>query len=118
MWFAAIAAALPLVPLPTPRIDVALRMMEDTATEAPAQEASPDEDAVADAGEERVKLKLVTTEIVGVAQTFLDLPIGSERVVTLGEHRYVFVLEWHYHPPGFPGAPTGWHHGVTVYELR
>ena len=32
--------------------------------------------------------------------------------------RYVFVLERHYHPPGFVGGPTGYHKGVTVYEFR
>jgi hypothetical protein len=67
---------------------------------------------------DRVKLKLVTPLIVSVAQTFLDLPMGAERHVTLDGHRYVFVLEQHYHPPGFVGAPNGFHKGVTVYELR
>jgi hypothetical protein len=114
MWFAAIAAALPLIPLPTPRMDVALHLEDAVTTDEPA----PPPIAAPPAEEERVKLKLVTTEIVNVAETFLDLPIGTERFVTLGDHRYVFVLEWHYHPPGYPGAPTGWHHGVTVYELR
>lgn len=67
---------------------------------------------------ERVKLKLVTPEIVSVAQSYLDLPMGAERYVTLEGKRYVFVLELHYHPPGFVGAPNGWHKGVTVYELH
>jgi hypothetical protein len=46
------------------------------------------------------------------------LPMGDERFVAIDGHRYVFVLERHYHPPGFVGAPNGWHKGVTVYELR
>ena len=65
-----------------------------------------------------MKLKLVTPEIVSVAQSYLDLPMGAERYVTLEGKRYVFVLEQHYHPPGFVGAPKGWHKGVTVYELH
>jgi hypothetical protein len=67
---------------------------------------------------ERVMLKVVTPEIVRVAQGLLDLPMGDERFVGIDGHKYVFVLERHYHPPGFVGAPNGWHKGVTVYELR
>ena len=66
----------------------------------------------------RVALKIVTPEIIRVARGFLDLPMGDERFVAIDGHRYVFVLERHYHPPGFVGAPNGWHKGVTVYELR
>ncbi len=66
----------------------------------------------------RVALKIVTPEIIRVARRFLDLPMGDERFVAIDGHRYVFVLERHYHPPGFVGAPNGWHKGVTVYELR
>jgi hypothetical protein len=69
-------------------------------------------------GGERVMLRIVTPEIVRVAQTFLDLPMGTERFATIDGRRYVFVLEQHYHPPGFIGAPSGYHKGVTVYELR
>jgi hypothetical protein len=71
-----------------------------------------------DASGHRVMIKIVTPEIVRVAQTFLDLKLGEERYATVGGHHYVFVLETHYHPPGFVGAPTGYHKGVTVYELR
>jgi hypothetical protein len=71
-----------------------------------------------DVSGERVKPKLVTPEIVSVAQSYLDLPMGAERYITLEGKRYVFVLEQHYHPPGFVGGPTGWHKGVTVYELH
>ena len=67
--------------------------------------------------------KLVTPEMIRVAQTFLDLPMGTERFATVGGRHYVFVLERHYHPPGFIGEdgrpkPTGYHKGVTMYELR
>jgi hypothetical protein len=71
-----------------------------------------------DTSGERVRLKVVTTGIVRVAKTFLDLPMGAERSVSLDGRRYLFVLERHYHPPGFVGGPHGFHKGVTVYELR
>ncbi len=59
----------------------------------------------------------LTPEQVHTAQTFLDLPMGTARTAELGGRRYQFVLEWHYHAPGFVGGPTGWHKGVTIYEL-
>src|ERR1019366_906265 len=65
-----------------------------------------------DASGERVKLKLVTPETVAIAQGFLDLPMCAERFVTLNGKRCVFVLERHYHPDGFVGAPNGFHKGV------
>jgi len=68
--------------------------------------------------EQRVKLKLVTPEIVRAAEDLLNLPMGAERYGTLSGKRYVFVLERHYHPPGFVGAPNGWHKGVTVYRVE
>ncbi len=67
---------------------------------------------------ERVRPKLVNPAMVAAAQSFINLPMGSERYATVNGKRYVFVLEQHYHPPGFVGAPTGYHKGVTMYELR
>jgi hypothetical protein len=71
-----------------------------------------------DASGERVKPKLVTPALVNAAHAYLDLPMGAERYETLDGKRYVFVLELHYHPPGFVGGPNGWHKGVTVYEVH
>ncbi|HEY1696204.1 MAG TPA: hypothetical protein VGG39_28755 [Polyangiaceae bacterium] len=71
-----------------------------------------------DATGERVKPKLITPELVDVAGSYLDLPMGAERFLTLHGKRYVFVLEQHYHPPGYVGGPTGYHKGVTVYEVH
>ncbi|HXN33519.1 MAG TPA: hypothetical protein VN894_16735, partial [Polyangiaceae bacterium] len=88
---------------------------EDTA---PAEQAVENEgEATDDTSGRRVPLKVVTPEIVRVAKTFLDLPMGAERSVTIDGRRYVFVLERHYHPPGFVGGPHGWHKGVTVYGI-
>ena len=89
---------------------------------APAEPADPQaqsgETPSGDNGGKRVPVKLVTPAIVRVARTFLDLPMGAERQVDVDGQRYVFVLERHYHPPGFVGGPTGFHKGVTVYEFR
>jgi hypothetical protein len=56
--------------------------------------------------------------IVRAAEDLLDLPMGAEHYETVGGKLYVFVLERHYHPPGFVGAPNGWHKGVTVYAVE
>ncbi|MGD0678179.1 MAG: hypothetical protein ABSC94_22435 [Polyangiaceae bacterium] len=89
------------------------------AAGAVEEQAAPEEDEPSEADGERVPYRgLITPEIARVARTFLDLPLGSERVADVEDHRFVFVLERHYHPPGFVGAPTGWHKGVTVYEIR
>jgi hypothetical protein len=96
------------------------------ALPAPEAVASGDElsdptveqqDDMAMAGE-RVKPKLITPAMVAAAESFVKLPLGTERYATVGGRPYVFVVERHYHPPGYVGGPTGWHNGVTMYELR
>jgi hypothetical protein len=72
----------------------------------------------APAAARRVKPKLVTPAMIAAAQRYIKLPMGSERFATVGGKDYVFVLEHHYHPPGFVGGPVGDHKGVTMYELR
>ncbi|MGA7119663.1 MAG: hypothetical protein WBY94_06165 [Polyangiaceae bacterium] len=90
---------------------------EDEA--APAEQAEETEgESSDDTTSTRVHLKVVTPEIVRLAKSFLDLPMGSERSMSVDGRRYVFVLERHYHPPGFVGGPHGWHKGVTVYGVR
>lgn len=101
-WFAALPAALPGEPDADPSTDDGL---------ATAEEAAPDPAA-------RVKPRLVNPAMVAAAQSFVTLPMGSERYATVDGKRYVFVLEQHYHPPGYVGGPTGYHKGVTMYELR
>ncbi len=81
-------------------------------------EQSVTADDAEDTSGERVTLKVVTPAIVRAARTYLDLPMGAERAETIEGQRYVFVLERHYHPPGFVGGPHGWHKGVTVYALH
>jgi hypothetical protein len=90
---------------------------DDSSPAEPATVGADPEEAPSAAGQ-RVSVKLVTPELVRLARSFLDLPMGAERPVSVDGRRYVFVLEHHYHPPGFVGGPNGWHKGVTVYELR
>ena len=123
-WLVSLPAALPH---PPSHRDVR-RAQPPVAAQAPADAtggspSTDEEDAVderTDSGwrGERVAVKVVTQAIVRTAQSFLDLPMGDERFVEIDGRRYVFVLERHYHPPGFVGGPTGWHKGVTAYELR
>jgi hypothetical protein len=80
--------------------------------ELPA-EGSPDP-----SGERVLYRGVITPAIVRQAREYLDLPMGAERNADVEGHHFVFVLERHYHPPGFVGAPNGWHKGVTVYEER
>jgi hypothetical protein len=67
---------------------------------------------------DRVPLRAVTPEMVRLARSFLDLPMGTERYIDVEGRHCVFVVEPHYHPPGFVGGPQGWHKGVSVYEVR
>jgi hypothetical protein len=60
----------------------------------------------------------IPEDVIAYAKTLVNLPMGTEEVAEIGGQRYVFVLERHYHPPGFVGAPSGWHKGVTAYELH
>jgi hypothetical protein len=87
--------------------------------EAPASDDTASEEAQEsdDQTDEKSPYRgLVTPAIARQARAFLDLPMGAEREADVEGHHFVFVLEPHYHPPGFVGAPTGWHKGVTVYE--
>lgn len=60
----------------------------------------------------------IPVNVIEFAKTLVNMPMGAEQVQEIDGQRYVFVLERHYHPPGFVGAPSGWHKGVTAYELH
>jgi hypothetical protein len=97
-------------------------VLPPTSVPAPDSQSVDSGSGSGSGGGERVKPKLVTPDIVAAAEAYLadafHDPVGSEKYVTVDGHDYVFVLEWHYHPQGYAGAPNGWHKGVTVYELR
>lgn len=69
-----------------------------------------------------VALKLVTPAIVDASEhwlkEFYKAPIGTQQQVTVDGRPLVFILQWHFHPEGFVGGPTGKHKGVTVFEER
>jgi len=60
----------------------------------------------------------IPLDVIAFAKTLVNLPMGAEQVEEIDGQRYVFVLERHFHPQGFVGAPSGWHKGVTAYELH
>ncbi len=100
-------------------------MAAGAAGQALASQATPEtSETPPEPTGERVKLKFVTPEIVRVAEDYLaeamhaHAPVGAEEEATIAGRRYVLRVEWHYHPPGFVGAPSGWHKGITVYALR
>lgn len=116
MMAAAIAFALWFSSTPTP--PVAAELAPNGGNTSASAPAAPAENVV----HERVMLKLVTPAIVDASERWLrevyHSPIGTEQKVIVEGRSLVFVLQWHYHPPGFVGAPTGKHRGVTVFEER
>jgi hypothetical protein len=91
---------------------------DDTSSDDTSDDATTDTsgDVADDTAKRTLYRGLITPAIAQQARGFLDLPMGAERTADVEGHHFVFVLERHYHPPGFVGAPTGWHKGVTVYE--
>ena len=113
MMVPAIAFACWFVALPSREPFASL--LDDSAVVAASGSDDADETAPPEA---RVKPKLVSAAMVAAAESFIQLPMGSERYARVDGKRYVFVLEQHYHPPGYVGGPTGYHKGVTMYEVR
>jgi hypothetical protein len=89
---------------------------------ASAQKAAQVEAAaepVTTTGEQRIPIRsAIPASVIAFAKTLVNLPMGAEQIAELEGKRYVFVLEHHFHPAGFVGAPNGWHKGVTAYELQ
>lgn len=99
----------------------AMEPAEETSETDPAlpeEQTTGSSDTPAPSGDRVLYRGIITPEIARVAATFLDLPMGAQRAANVEGHRFVFVLQRHYHPPGFKGAPNGWHKGVTVFEAR
>lgn len=69
---------------------------------------------------EFVAVKVVTPEIKDASERWLkefyNSPVGTRQRVVVDGKPLLFILQWHYHPPGYVGAPTGKHKGVTVFE--
>jgi hypothetical protein len=67
-----------------------------------------------------VAIKVLSPEIIDASEhwlrEFYNSPVGTEQRVLVMGRPLVFVLAWHFHPPGYVGAPTGKHKGVTVFE--
>ncbi len=69
---------------------------------------------------EFVAVKVLTPEIKDASERWLrefyNSPVGTRQTVVVEGRPLLFILQWHYHPPGYVGAPTGKHKGVTVFE--
>ena len=121
MMAAAIAFALWYSTTPTPPAVPALagQAAELGANAGAYASASAAQTGVA---HELVVLKLVTPAIADAAGHWLKSvyhqPIGTQQHVVVDGRPLVFILQVHYHPPGFVGGPTGNHKGVTVFEER
>jgi hypothetical protein len=114
MMAAAIAFALWYSTTPTPPTSAELRATASTQASAIAPQTS--------VAHELVVLKLVNPTIIDASERWLKevyhSPVGTREHVTVDGRPLVFILQWHYHPPGFVGGPTGKHKGVTVFEER
>ena len=73
-----------------------------------------------DSSHKFVAVKLLSPEIMDASERWLKefykAPVGTEQRVVVDGKPLLFILQWHYHPPGYVGAPTGKHKGVTVFE--
>jgi hypothetical protein len=114
MMAAAVAFALWFSSAPTPPTTGELGASAGTHTATPAAQTG--------VVHELAVLKLVTPAIIDASERWLkefyNSPIGTQQKVSIDGRSLVFVLQWHYHPPGFVGGPTGKHKGVTVFEER
>jgi hypothetical protein len=67
----------------------------------------------------RVRNDEVTPELTGEAKSILKQhwhePYGSEYPFEIGGRRFVGRIEQHYHPPGGPLRPWGYHPGVSLF---
>ena len=67
-----------------------------------------------------VAVKVLTPDIIDASERWLkevyNSPVGTEQRIVVTGRPLLFILQWHYHPPGYVGAPTGKHKGVTVFE--
>jgi hypothetical protein len=133
MAFAWCVVSLPPSPDPAAAIRVAraapaesTNAQDPTTPDSPAVDADADDDTDQHATEpaeerphERTPIRgPLPLAVITFAKTLVNLPMGAEQIAEIDGQRYVFVLERHYHPPGFVGAPVGWHKGVTAFELQ
>ncbi len=129
MLIPAMAFAWCVVTLPRPADAIGAPRATHTASEAPTSAPDPlaagstgrpeASEAMGEITGERTQIRgPLPPEVIAFAKTLVNLPMGAEQVAEIDGQRYVFVLQRHYHPPGFVGAPSGWHKGVTAFELQ
>lgn len=91
----------------------------ETSDDADEPSVEPADPPMAQHALERAQIRgPLPLAVITFAKTLVNLPMGAEQVAEIDGQRYVFVLQRHYHPPGFVGAPSGWHKGVTAFALQ
>ncbi|MCZ2224638.1 MAG: hypothetical protein LC122_13515 [Chitinophagales bacterium] len=60
----------------------------------------------------------VTPKVQQRAKELLSKQMGDKIYENIDGINYMFVLEQHYHPPGFKGGPVGFHKGVSVFKEK
>ena len=67
-----------------------------------------------------VVVKVLTPELKDASERWLkefyNAPVGTRQRVVVDGKPLLFILQWHFHPAGYVGAPNGKHKGVTVFE--
>ncbi len=58
----------------------------------------------------------ITAEAVHILREHRGDPYGTQIPFVADGKVYVAVIEQHYHPPGGPQTPWGYHPGVSVFE--
>jgi hypothetical protein len=88
--------------------------------ESPGVSGEPVSPSAASSPHKYAAIKVLTPEIKDASERWLkevyNSPVGTQQTVVVDGRPLLFVLQWHYHPPGYVGAPTGKHKGVTVFE--
>jgi hypothetical protein len=110
------------LPMRTPPATQGVHMARAGTTSSTSTPLAPDNGRPREAPQGRSERTVlrgpIAPNVIAFARTLVNLPMGAEQVAEIDGQRYVFVLERHYHPPGFVGAPNGWHKGVTAYGLQ
>lgn len=69
-------------------------------------------------GYQQMKGSDVPAELLPKLRPLLAAPMGTVTKMPFAGRDIVGIIQPHYHPPGGPTKPWGWHKGVTLYERK
>lgn len=69
-------------------------------------------------GYSRMKSSEVPAEVMSQLRPLLAKELGAVTKLSTSGRDIVAVIEPHYHTPGGPTKPWGWHKGVSLYERK